>query len=65
MRKLLMFYSNKSMHFGTEYILFIISADKAQCLDDKKLTILVLGQWTNLEIQEKQEPEIYTNCIVG
>lgn len=57
MRKLLMFYSNKSLHFGTEYIVFIISADKAQSLDDKKLTIPVLGQWKNLEIQEKQEPE--------
>ena len=39
-----MFYSNKSLHFGTEYIIFIISADKAQGLDDKKLTIPVLGQ---------------------
>ena len=52
-----MFYSNKNLHFGTEYIIFIISADKAQSLDDKKLTILVPGQWKNLEIQEKQEPE--------
>lgn len=57
MRKLLMFYGNKSLHFGTEYITFIISADKAQSLDEKKLTILVLGQLKNLEIQEKQESE--------
>lgn len=57
MRDLIIFYSSKRLHFGTEYILFIISADKTQSPDDKKLTTLELGQWKDLETQGKQEPE--------
>lgn len=51
-----MFYSSMSLHFETEYILFVISADKAQSSDDKKLTRPALGLWKNLETQVKQEP---------
>lgn len=35
MRDLVMFYSSKGLHFGTDYILFIISADKVQSPDNK------------------------------
>lgn len=43
MRDQIIFYSSMSLHFETEYILFVISADKAQSSDDKKLTRPALG----------------------
>lgn len=47
-----MFYGSKSLQLRNEYILLIISADKAWSPDTKKLIILELGQWKNLETRE-------------
>lgn len=44
MRDLIVFYSSKSLQLRNGYILLIISADKAQSPDNKKLIILELGQ---------------------
>lgn len=44
MRDLVVFYSSKSLQLRNEYTLLIISADKAQSPDTKKLIILELGQ---------------------
>ena len=45
-------YNSKSLHFRIEYFLFIISADKAQSPDYKKLIRPEHGQWKNLETRE-------------
>lgn len=41
-----MFYSSKSIFGNWQYL--IISADKTQSPDDKKLIMLEFGQWNNL-----------------
>lgn len=62
MRDLIVFYSSKSLQLRNGYILLIISADKAQSPDNKKLIILELGQWKNLETSETIRAWKSTRC---